>query len=76
MIPRLTNAHNFLNAQGIYRFLSLFQMQGVAGWLFWDWGPLKNAPFLPRVFSPAALEWRTRLKRAVDPDDVLGCGNG
>ena len=24
----------------------------------------------------AALEWRERLKRAVDPDDVLGCGNG
>lgn len=35
-----------------------------------------RAPFLPRIFSPAALEWRERLKRAVDPDDVLGCGNG
>ena len=35
-----------------------------------------RAPFLPRVFSPAALEWRARLKRAIDPDDVLGCGNG
>ncbi len=35
-----------------------------------------RAPFLPRVFSPAALDWRERLKRAVDPDDVLGCGNG
>ena len=35
-----------------------------------------RAPFLPRIFSPAALEWRARLKRAVDPDDVLGCGNG
>jgi len=35
-----------------------------------------RAPFLPRIYSPAALDWRARLKRAVDPDDVLGCGNG
>jgi len=35
-----------------------------------------RAPFLPRVFAPAALEWRARMKRALDPDDVLGCGNG
>jgi alkyldihydroxyacetonephosphate synthase len=35
-----------------------------------------RAPFLPRIYSPAALAWRERLKRAVDPDDVLGCGNG
>jgi alkyldihydroxyacetonephosphate synthase len=35
-----------------------------------------RAPFLSRIYSPAALEWRKRLKRAVDPDDVLGCGNG
>src|SRR5215470_2907600 len=33
-----------------------------------------RAPFLPRVFSPAALEWRARLKRALDPEGVLGCG--
>jgi alkyldihydroxyacetonephosphate synthase len=33
-------------------------------------------PFLPRVFSPAALAWREKLKAAVDPENVLGCGNG
>jgi alkyldihydroxyacetonephosphate synthase len=33
-----------------------------------------RAPFLPRVFSPAALEWRARLARAVDPDRVLCSG--
>jgi alkyldihydroxyacetonephosphate synthase len=33
-------------------------------------------PFLPRVFSPAALAWRQKLKAAVDPENVLGCGNG
>jgi len=33
-------------------------------------------PFLPRVLSPTALAWREGLKRAVDPDDLFGCGNG
>jgi len=33
-------------------------------------------PFLPRVFSPTALAWRSALKAAVDPENVLGCGNG
>jgi alkyldihydroxyacetonephosphate synthase len=33
-------------------------------------------PFLPRVFSPAALAWRRRLKQAVDPENLLGAGNG
>jgi alkyldihydroxyacetonephosphate synthase len=32
--------------------------------------------FLPRVFSPAALAWRRELKRAVDPQNLLGAGNG
>ncbi len=33
-------------------------------------------PFLPRVFSPAALAWRRKLKAAIDPENLLGCGNG
>jgi len=32
--------------------------------------------FLPRVFSPAALAWRRKLKQAVDPENLLGAGNG
>lgn len=35
-----------------------------------------RARFLPRVFTPAALAWRERLKQALDPENVLGCGNG
>jgi alkyldihydroxyacetonephosphate synthase len=31
--------------------------------------------FLPRVLSPAALEWSRRIKQAVDPNDVFGAGN-
>jgi alkyldihydroxyacetonephosphate synthase len=38
-------------------------------------GKLRSA-FLPRVFTPAALAWRERMKQALDPDNVLGCGNG
>jgi thiopeptide-type bacteriocin biosynthesis protein len=51
VIPRLTNAHNFHQSQGVYRFLCALQSQGTAGELSWDWGPLREAPFLPRVVS-------------------------
>jgi alkyldihydroxyacetonephosphate synthase len=31
--------------------------------------------FLPRVFSPAVLEWSSAIKNAVDPQNVFGIGN-
>lgn len=31
--------------------------------------------FLPRIFSPAALEWSSEIKRAVDPANIFGIGN-
>jgi thiopeptide-type bacteriocin biosynthesis protein len=49
VIPRLTSAHSYHLSQGIYRFLCALQAQGAAGDLGWDWGPLRDAPFLPRV---------------------------
>jgi thiopeptide-type bacteriocin biosynthesis protein len=49
VIPRLTSAHNFEMSQGLYSFLGALQAQGTAGGLAWDWGPLRDAPFLPRV---------------------------
>jgi thiopeptide-type bacteriocin biosynthesis protein len=51
VIPRLTSAHNFEMSQGFYSFLGALQSQGTAGNLAWDWGPLRDAPFLPRVVS-------------------------
>jgi thiopeptide-type bacteriocin biosynthesis protein len=51
VLPRLTCAHNFHSSQGIYRFLCELQAQETAGDLGWDWGPLRDAPFLPRVVS-------------------------
>jgi alkyldihydroxyacetonephosphate synthase len=38
-------------------------------------GKLRSS-FLPRVFTPAALAWRERMKQALDPENVLGSGNG
>ncbi len=50
VVPRLTSAHNFAAPRNLalYRFLCTLQAQdGTAP--FWDWGPLREAPFLPRV---------------------------
>jgi len=31
--------------------------------------------FLPRIMSPAALEWKKELKKSLDPRDIFGAGN-
>jgi class I lanthipeptide synthase len=50
VIPRLTSAHNYRRGSlGLYRFLCVLQGQGIQGGASWSWGPLDNAPFLPRV---------------------------
>jgi thiopeptide-type bacteriocin biosynthesis protein len=72
VLPRLTSAHNFHKSPGIYRFLCALQAQGTAGELGWDWGPLRDAPFLPRVVSG-----RLVLARAVwriSRDELEGLG--
>ncbi len=49
VIPRLSNAHNFsARGLGAYRFLCTLQSQGRGG-LSFQWGPLADSPFLPRV---------------------------
>jgi thiopeptide-type bacteriocin biosynthesis protein len=52
VVPRLTTAHDedWRNL-GVYRFLCALQRQDVVSELAWDWGPLWEAPFLPRVVS-------------------------
>jgi class I lanthipeptide synthase len=50
VVPRLTSAHNYsLRSLGVYRFLCALQADGKAGMIGWSWGPLGDAPFLPRV---------------------------
>jgi lantibiotic biosynthesis protein len=52
VVPRLTSAHNYgWRSLGVYRFLCALQRQDVVSGLAWDWGPLQQAPFLPRVVS-------------------------
>ncbi|WP_254614159.1 lantibiotic dehydratase [Myxococcus sp. CA056] len=49
VIPRMTHAHNYFSlGLGAYRFLGQLQQQGVQSLAF-SWGPLAQAPFLPRV---------------------------
>jgi thiopeptide-type bacteriocin biosynthesis protein len=50
VVPRITNAHNTqTGALALYRFFGAVQSQQVQSGLMWQWGALRNAPFLPRV---------------------------
>jgi lantibiotic biosynthesis protein len=49
IVPRLTNAHNYVNgALGPYRFLANLQHQDVRS-LFFSIGPLGSLPYVPRI---------------------------
>jgi len=50
VVPRLTSAHNFRghDCLAAYRFLGTVQQDGTDE-ARWTWGPLVNAPFLPRI---------------------------
>jgi alkyldihydroxyacetonephosphate synthase len=37
-------------------------------------GKLRRA-FLPRIMSPAALQWKRDLKKTLDPGNLFGAGN-
>jgi thiopeptide-type bacteriocin biosynthesis protein len=61
VIPRLTTAHNYTGrGLGVYRFLCALQHQQVTPGITWDWGPLGQAPFLPRVVSGRVILSRAR----------------
>jgi thiopeptide-type bacteriocin biosynthesis protein len=76
VIPRLTSAHNFHTSHGIYRFLCALQAEGTAGDLGWDWGPLGDAPFLPRVVSGRLVlsraSWRVSQEELASLGRVQG----
>jgi thiopeptide-type bacteriocin biosynthesis protein len=61
VVPRLTTAHNHVTrGLGVYRFLCALQSQHVSPGVTWDWGPLAQAPFLPRVVSGRVILSRAR----------------
>lgn len=68
VLPRLTNAHNFAQANlRLYRFLASLQQQGTAAGMKWRWGALESSPFLPRVVAGRLIlqPARWRLPAAV-----------
>jgi thiopeptide-type bacteriocin biosynthesis protein len=76
VIPRLTSAHNFQASQGIYRFLCALQSHGTAGDLGWDWGALREAPFLPRVVCGRLVLSRATWRVRRDELEPLGLARG
>lgn len=66
IVPRVTSAQNVKShGVSVYRFLATVARQGVASALFWDWGPLADLPFLPRVrYDDIVLSRATWFLRA------------
>ena len=71
VVPRLTNAHNFVNgALGPYRFLASLQTQDLAS-LFFGLGPLAQLPFVPRIrVGRVVLREASWTLRKVDLDPI------
>jgi len=62
IVPRLTSAHTTIQGLGVYQFLLALQGQDCSPGAFWNWGPLGEAPFLPRIVSGKTIlslaQWR------------------
>ena len=77
VVPRLTNAHNYgWRSLPVYRFLCALQHQDAAmGLVAWDWGPLEDASFLPRVVSGRLVLCRARWNVTEAELRALGQGS-
>jgi class I lanthipeptide synthase len=77
VMPRLTTAHNeeWRNL-GVYRFLCALQRQDAVPRLMWDWGPLNDAPFLPRIVSGRLVLRRARWNVTEAELRALGRASG
>jgi thiopeptide-type bacteriocin biosynthesis protein len=76
VVPRLTTAHSFAHGLGVYRFLCLLQLQGVAGGFGWSWGPLETSPYLPRVRSGRLILSCARWRISPAETKRLGAARG
>ena len=69
IVPRLSTAHNYdnLRALPLYRLLAAIQDQGCEPRVKFEWGPLENSEFLPRVVYEQAIlkpaTWRLSGQR-------------
>ncbi len=78
IIPRITAAYNpRISSLGVYQFLCALQGQRVASYLSWNWGALRDAPFLPRVTAGRLVlcraQWhltKPEIKRLTEKRDA------
>ena len=78
IIPRITAAYDpRISSLGVYQFLCALQGQRVASALYWDWGALRDAPFLPRVTTGRLVlsraQWnltKPEIKRLTEKQDA------
>jgi thiopeptide-type bacteriocin biosynthesis protein len=77
VVPRLTSAHNYARESlGVYRFLCALQTERVRGGGSWSWGPLANAPFLPRITSGRVVLSLARWSLGKEELEPLGKKSG
>ncbi|MGO9168773.1 MAG: lantibiotic dehydratase [Candidatus Sulfotelmatobacter sp.] len=77
VIPRVTNAHGFMNPQlsSIYRFLCYMQHQHGSSVPGFSWGPLEALDYLPRiragrlVLSPARWKFSEKEVEAIGKEE-------
>ncbi len=78
VIPRVTNAHGFMNPQlsSIYRFLCFMQHQHGASVPGFTWGPLESLDYLPRVRAGRLILSLARWTLSEKEVESIGKGEG
>ncbi|MCY1080610.1 lantibiotic dehydratase [Archangium lansingense] len=77
VLPRLSTAHAYGHRNlGPYRLLCSLQGQETANGLAFGWGPLGNAPFLPRVVHGRLVLSRARWHVTGEELRALGASSG
>jgi lantibiotic biosynthesis protein len=78
VIPRVTNAHGFMNPQlsSIYRFLCYMQHQHGASVPGFSWGPLESLEYLPRVRVGRLVLSLARWKLSEKEVEAIGKNEG
>lgn len=62
ILPRLTTAHNFAHGLPVYRLLCDLQQQEETAAAVWDWGVLREQPYLPRIEYKHVIVSRARWR--------------
>jgi thiopeptide-type bacteriocin biosynthesis protein len=78
VLPRLTTAHNHgvVKNLGVYRFLAALQAQGRTAHLGFSFGPLADAPFLPRLSCGRIVLEKARWQLGESEIQAIGRASG